>query len=129
MRRLVLALDTSSAAVTAAVVEVSDGGCSVLAQRRHVDPRGHAEHLAPQIAECLEQTGAAPRDLAVIVAGTGPGPYTGLRVGLVTAAVWFLLNSTRPGNRSRMMPEPADAVTHWIWAAASFDSLTVPSGS
>lgn len=87
MQRLVLALDTSSAAVTAAVVEVTDDGCRTVAQRRHVDPRGHAEHLAPEIAECLREVGAAPADLAAIVAGTGPGPYTGLRVGLVTAAV------------------------------------------
>jgi tRNA threonylcarbamoyl adenosine modification protein YeaZ len=87
VHRLVLALDTSSAAVTAAVVELTDDGCRVAAQRRHVDARGHAEYLAPGIAECLSEVGAAPRGLAAIVAGTGPGPYTGLRVGLVTAAV------------------------------------------
>jgi tRNA threonylcarbamoyl adenosine modification protein YeaZ len=84
---LVLALDTSSAAVTAAVVEVSADRCSVLAEQQHVDPRGHAERLAPQIAECLQRADAAASDLAAIVAGVGPGPYTGLRVGLVTAAV------------------------------------------
>ncbi len=87
MHRLVLALDTSSAAVTAAVVELTDDGCRTAAQRQHVDPRGHAEHLAPAIAECLNQIGAEPGDLTTVVAGTGPGPYTGLRVGLVTAAV------------------------------------------
>jgi len=51
-------------------------------------------------------------------------------MGLVTAAVSFLLNSIRPGDRSRITPEPSAAtVTTWICAAASFDSLTVPSGS
>jgi tRNA threonylcarbamoyl adenosine modification protein YeaZ len=87
VHRLVLALDTSSAAVTAAVVELTDAGCRTAAQRQHVDPRGHAEHLAPAIAQCLHEIGAQPADLTAIVAGTGPGPYTGLRVGLVTAAV------------------------------------------
>jgi tRNA threonylcarbamoyl adenosine modification protein YeaZ len=87
VHRLVLALDTSSAAVAAAVVELADDACRTVAQRQHVDPRGHAEHLAPEIAECLREVGAQPADLAAIVAGTGPGPYTGLRVGLVTAAV------------------------------------------
>jgi tRNA threonylcarbamoyl adenosine modification protein YeaZ len=87
MHRLVLAVDTSSPAVTAALVVVSPDGCRVEAQREQIDARGHAEHLAPAIAECLRDAGATPPDLTAIVAGTGPGPYTGLRVGLVTAAV------------------------------------------
>jgi tRNA threonylcarbamoyl adenosine modification protein YeaZ len=84
---LVLAIDTSSAAVTAAVVDVSSDEAVVRAERVTLNSRGHGEHLAPAIAECLGQAGAAPGDLAAIVAGTGPGPFTGLRVGLVTAAV------------------------------------------
>jgi len=91
---LVLAIDTSSAAVTAAVVELSPaavvplaGDVTVLAERVALNARGHGEYLAPGISECLAEAGAAPGDLAAIVAGTGPGPFTGLRVGLVTAAV------------------------------------------
>ena len=83
---LVLAIDTSSAAVTAAVVELS-GDAAVRAERVTLNARGHGEYLAPTIAECLAESGVAPRDLRAIVAGTGPGPFTGLRVGLVTAAV------------------------------------------
>jgi tRNA threonylcarbamoyl adenosine modification protein YeaZ len=82
---LVLAIDTSSAAVSAAVVSV-DGDVRVVAQRVTVDARAHGELLAPSVAACLGDAGIAPRDLAAIVAGTGPGPFTGLRVGLVTAA-------------------------------------------
>lgn len=84
---LVLALDTSSAAVTAALASVDDGGARLLAERVTLNARGHGEHLAPGIAACLAEVGATPADLAAIVAGTGPGPFTGLRVGLVTAAV------------------------------------------
>jgi len=80
---LVLAIDTSSAAVSAAVVSV-DG--DLLAQRVTIDARAHGELLAPSIAACLDDAGTAPPDLAAIVAGVGPGPFTGLRVGLVTAA-------------------------------------------
>jgi len=82
---LVLAIDTSSAAVTAAVVEVGDA-VRTLAQRVTVNARAHGERLAPSIAECLAEAGAKPADLGAIVAGLGPGPFTGLRVGLVTAA-------------------------------------------
>jgi tRNA threonylcarbamoyl adenosine modification protein YeaZ len=83
---LVLALDTATPASTAALVEVTADGLTGLAERRTVDPRAHGERLAPEIAAVLAEAGVRPADLAAIVAGTGPGPFTGLRVGLVTAA-------------------------------------------
>jgi len=82
---LVLAIDTSSAAVTAAVAEVADG-VTVLARQVVIDARAHGERLAPGIALALARTGAGVSDLRAVVAGVGPGPFTGLRVGLVTAA-------------------------------------------
>jgi tRNA threonylcarbamoyl adenosine modification protein YeaZ len=51
-----------------------------------VNPRAHGELLAPSVAEVLTEIGKSPADLAAIVVGVGPGPYTGLRVALVTAA-------------------------------------------
>jgi tRNA threonylcarbamoyl adenosine modification protein YeaZ len=81
----VLAIDTSSPAVTAGVVTVADG-VALAAVRAQIAPRGHGELLVPSVADCLRDAGIAPTDLAAIVAGVGPGPYTGLRVGLVTAA-------------------------------------------
>jgi tRNA threonylcarbamoyl adenosine modification protein YeaZ len=83
---LVLALDTATPASTAAVAEVTDSGMKGIAERRTVDPRAHGELLAPEIAATLDEAGVRPRDLAAIVAGVGPGPFTGLRVGLATAA-------------------------------------------
>jgi tRNA threonylcarbamoyl adenosine modification protein YeaZ len=83
---LVLALDTATPASTAAVAEVTDSGMKGLAERRTVDPRAHGELLAPEIAATLDEAGVRPRDLDAIVAGVGPGPFTGLRVGLATAA-------------------------------------------
>jgi tRNA threonylcarbamoyl adenosine modification protein YeaZ len=67
-------------------VEVTADGLAGVAERRTVDPRAHGERLAPEIAAVLAETGVRPADLAAIVAGTGPGPFTGLRVGLATAA-------------------------------------------
>jgi tRNA threonylcarbamoyl adenosine modification protein YeaZ len=83
---LVLALDTATPASTAAVAEVTGDALHGLAERRTVDPRAHGELLAPQIRATLAEAGVRPVDLAAIVAGIGPGPFTGLRVGLATAA-------------------------------------------
>jgi tRNA threonylcarbamoyl adenosine modification protein YeaZ len=83
---LVLVLDSSTPAVTAAVAEVTDGGTRVLAVRRTIDARAHGELLAPHVKAVLAEAGASPRDLTAVVAGLGPGPFTSLRVGLVTAA-------------------------------------------
>lgn len=83
---LVLVIDTSSPAVTAAVASVGDA-IEVRAERMTLNPRGHGELLAPEIAACLAEARVRPGDLGAVVAGTGPGPFTGLRVGLVTASV------------------------------------------
>ncbi|HEX6968996.1 MAG TPA: tRNA (adenosine(37)-N6)-threonylcarbamoyltransferase complex dimerization subunit type 1 TsaB [Micromonosporaceae bacterium] len=83
---LVLVVDSSTPAVTAALAAVTADGVVLRAQRRAVNPRAHGELLAPQVQAVLDETGISARELAAIVAGAGPGPFTGLRVGLVTAA-------------------------------------------
>jgi tRNA threonylcarbamoyl adenosine modification protein YeaZ len=83
---LVLALDTATPASTAALAEVTGDGMRGIAERRSVDARAHGEVLAPEIAAVLDENRLRPGDLDAIVVGTGPGPFTGLRVGLVTAA-------------------------------------------
>jgi tRNA threonylcarbamoyl adenosine modification protein YeaZ len=82
----VLVLDTATPAVTAAVAALSGGSVEILAERVTVDGRAHGELLAPSVRDVLAAAGITPAGLAAIVAGIGPGPFTGLRVGLVTAA-------------------------------------------
>ncbi|QFZ24868.1 tRNA (adenosine(37)-N6)-threonylcarbamoyltransferase complex dimerization subunit type 1 TsaB [Saccharothrix syringae] len=84
---LVLALDTATPAVTAGVVELTaDKSPRLLAQRVTVNPKAHGELLTPHLLEALAEAGHRPADLDAIVCGSGPGPFTGLRVGLATAA-------------------------------------------
>lgn len=82
---LVLAFDTATAAVTVAVQEWAPGEGTHLRAATHIVDRRHAELLAPSIAAVLDRARAARTDLSAIAVGVGPGPYTGLRVGLATA--------------------------------------------
>jgi len=82
---IVLALDTATPAVTAGVVR-RDAGEHVLAEHVTVDARAHAETLTPNILAALADSGTAMADLDAVVVGCGPGPFTGLRVGMATAA-------------------------------------------
>ena len=86
---LVLALDTSTPAVTVGVVEVEAcGRVRTLATRVTVNARAHTEVCSPHIAECLRETGVAADRLDAVVVGIGPGPFTGLRVGMATGAAF-----------------------------------------
>jgi tRNA threonylcarbamoyl adenosine modification protein YeaZ len=80
---LLLAFDTATAAITVAVHD----GRRALAEITTVDPRRHGELLTPSIADVLSRAGATRDDVTAVAVGVGPGPYTGLRVGLVTARV------------------------------------------
>ncbi|SFS43070.1 tRNA (adenosine(37)-N6)-threonylcarbamoyltransferase complex dimerization subunit type 1 TsaB [Saccharopolyspora flava] len=82
---LVIALDTSTPAVTAGLVALDDGLPRVLAERVTINPRAHGELLMPQLVDVLQEAGRGFTDVDAIVAGIGPGPFTGLRVGLATA--------------------------------------------
>jgi tRNA threonylcarbamoyladenosine biosynthesis protein TsaB len=83
---LLLALDTASAAVSVALHD----GTSVLAARSGAPSPKHVELLAPLVSEALTQIQATPADLTAVAVGVGPGPFTGLRVGLVSARTFAL---------------------------------------
>jgi tRNA threonylcarbamoyl adenosine modification protein YeaZ len=81
---LVLAIDTSTPAVTAGVV--ADG--KLLAEHVSVDARAHAERITPNVLAALADAGRSMADLDAVVVGCGPGPFTGLRVGMATASAY-----------------------------------------
>lgn len=77
---VVLALDTS----TTVNVGLAHGN-RVLATATVADKMAHAEQLMPLISDCLNEAGVLPGDLDRLIVGLGPGPFTGLRVGVATA--------------------------------------------
>lgn len=83
---LVLAVDTATPAVTAGVVELTDRGWAERGSRVTVDARAHGELLTPHLLAALREAGRQLSEVGAIVCGVGPGPFTGLRAGMATAA-------------------------------------------
>jgi tRNA threonylcarbamoyl adenosine modification protein YeaZ len=81
---LVIAVDTATPAVTAGVVDVEE--LQVLARCVTVDAKAHGELLTPHVLTALAEAGRTFADIDAIVCGIGPGPFTGLRAGMATAA-------------------------------------------
>jgi tRNA threonylcarbamoyladenosine biosynthesis protein TsaB len=79
----VVGFDTATPAVSVALHD----GERVVSEAAAADGRRHGELLAPMIAKVLADAGASRTDLTAVAVGVGPGPYTGLRVGVVTARV------------------------------------------
>lgn len=113
---LVLAIDTSTPVITTGLVSVAEpheliaalqaagqqglpgqpgqqpdaaapaAAGTLLAEHAVTDAFGHAEKLMPMITAVVAEAGRALTDLGAVVVGIGPGPFTGLRVGMATAA-------------------------------------------
>lgn len=80
---MLLAIDTSTPMVSVAVCDPADG--RPLARGAADRPMAHGEALAPLVEEVLDRARVGRDRIGQVVVGTGPGPFTGLRVGLVTA--------------------------------------------
>ena len=79
----VLAIDTATTALVTGVVDTVTGQTT---ERVLEDTRAHNELLIPTITEVLAEAGMEFSDLDAVVTGVGPGPFTGLRVGMATAS-------------------------------------------
>ena len=119
---LVLVIDTSSAATLAALASVDDG-VSVLAMRRNVDPRAHGEVLAPAIAGCLDDAGAAVTAICARSSpASGRAPTPGCGSG------W---SPRRAGRRARQIPTYGVCSLDGIGAltAGACSSPAMPAGA
>ena len=90
---LILAIDTALDACAAGVLDTEAG--KLLAQESEAMKRGHAEALMPLIARVMKASGIAFSGLDRIAVTTGPGSFTGLRVGL-SAARGIALAANKP---------------------------------
>src|SRR4029077_12377958 len=90
---LILAIDTALDACAAAVLDT--GASKIIAQESQAMKRGHAEALMPLIARVMKASGIAFTALDRIAVTTGPGSFTGLRVGL-SAARGIALAAEKP---------------------------------
>jgi tRNA threonylcarbamoyl adenosine modification protein YeaZ len=88
---VLLAIDTS-AGTSVAVVDRDRG---ILAELSEADTRRHAEVIGTLIRGVLDRSGIAVADLSGVAVGMGPGPFTGLRVGIAAARA-FALGIARP---------------------------------
>jgi tRNA threonylcarbamoyl adenosine modification protein YeaZ len=88
---VLLAIDTSAGSSVAVV----DRGGGILAERNESDTRRHAEVIGILIAGALADAGVAVTALSGVAVGMGPGPFTGLRVGIAAARA-FALGIGRP---------------------------------
>lgn len=77
--RVLLAIDTAIG------TGVAVGAAGRIFEVSSDDPRGHAEAIGLLLAEVFRWSGVSPTEITGVVAGIGPGPFTGLRVGIAAA--------------------------------------------
>jgi tRNA threonylcarbamoyladenosine biosynthesis protein TsaB len=81
---MILAIDTSAAQCAVALLGVGDSAIDPVVERRDME-RGHAEHLFPMIESVLAQAGIGYDRLSRVAVCTGPGSFTGVRIGVAAA--------------------------------------------
>lgn len=82
---ILLALDASSQACSAALLRRREGASDELISRFALTPREHTRRLLPMIDEVLAEAGVSPAELDAVAYGRGPGSFTGLRIASGTA--------------------------------------------
>lgn len=85
LKYVILAVDTSLG-TSVAIVQ----GGEVLASLTEANPLGHAEVIGDLLQRALAQAGVTPAEITTVVTGMGPGPFTGLRVGIATARAFAI---------------------------------------
>jgi bifunctional N6-L-threonylcarbamoyladenine synthase / protein kinase Bud32 len=85
MRRLLLALDTSTEVTSVGLAWLVDGRAEMIASATEDAPRAAMSRLLPMVDSLLSANGLSPADIAEVIVGRGPGSFTGVRIGVATA--------------------------------------------
>ena len=107
---MILAVDTSLGTAVALI----DADGAPRAESRALDPLGHAEVIGDLLVEALDTAGDG--DITHVVAGMGPGPFTGLRIGIAAARAFAL------GRGIPVVPVPS----HFAAALTALDTERSP---
>jgi len=121
-----LALDTSTASMTVALAREG----RVLAERDSRSERNHSIRLLPEVESLLAEARLAPRDLAGVAVGRGPGSYTGIRIGVTVAKMmaWSLgiplyaVSSLEALAYGPVLPDPPGQPAGRIWIVPLMDA-------
>ncbi len=108
---MLLAIDTSAGTSVAVV----DRDLGVIVEHGEADTRRHAEVVGELISQCLRESGVAVAELSGVAVGMGPGPFTGLRVG-IAAGNAFAFGAGRPV--VRVVSHDAIAFEHYASGAS-----------
>lgn len=87
LEKMILAIDSSIGSGVAIVDAASD---EVRGHASSEAPRGHAEVIGTLIAQALAEANVTPADITHVAAGMGPGPFTGLRIGIAAARAFAI---------------------------------------
>lgn len=114
---MILAVDTSLGTAVALI----DADGERRAEAAAVDPLGHAEVIGDLLVRVLSETGGASgeagdTEITHVVTGMGPGPFTGLRIGIAAARAFAL------GRDLPVIPVPS----HLAAALTALDTETAP---
>lgn len=107
---MILAVDTSLGTAVALI----DADGARRAEAGAVDPLGHAEVIGDLLVDVLREAGDG--DVTHVVAGMGPGPFTGLRIGIAAARAFAL------GRGLAVIPVPS----HFAAALTTLETETTP---
>ncbi|WP_404431403.1 tRNA (adenosine(37)-N6)-threonylcarbamoyltransferase complex dimerization subunit type 1 TsaB [Microbacterium lacus] len=101
---MILGIDTS----LGTAVGIVDVDGTVRADLASADTRGHAEVIGTLIQQALAEAGATPAEITHVAAGMGPGPFTGLRVGIAAARAFAL------GVGAQVIPVASHDAAAWV---------------